>query len=182
MFRKFIHPRTEEVRVNIKDINQLFNSLDPSPFMEKDLDHDAIEYIFSSYAMHHNETPIKMIIHLPNEQKSKFNEKEIIESIHHYFQYEKMLAKRNIKRKIKEGQTSLFIGLTFLIICLLSREWMFLINQTLTIRMISEALLIFGWVSMWKPISNILYDWWPIYDMKRTYEKISKTEIDFKYG
>ena len=182
MFRRLLPKKTEEVKINIKDINQLFNSLDPSPFMEKDLDHDAIEYIVSSFTMHHHDTHIKMIIHLPKEQQGKFDEKDIKEAIHHYFQYEKMLAKRNISRKIREGQKSLSIGLSFLFICLLSREFLLLKNQTFIVHMLSEALLIFGWVAMWKPISNILYDWWPIYDMKRTYEKISHTEIDFLYS
>ena len=33
------------VELNLKDIDQLFNTIDPSPFHEKDLDHDAEEFI-----------------------------------------------------------------------------------------------------------------------------------------
>ena len=29
------------IRLRLRDIAQLFNSLDPSPFSEQDLDHDA---------------------------------------------------------------------------------------------------------------------------------------------
>jgi hypothetical protein len=37
------HPHT--ISLNLRDVNQLFNSMDPSPFIEKDLDDDAEEFI-----------------------------------------------------------------------------------------------------------------------------------------
>ena len=39
------HPHT--ISVKLRDMNQLFNSMDPSPFIEKDLDDDAEEFIVS---------------------------------------------------------------------------------------------------------------------------------------
>jgi hypothetical protein len=36
-------PRLIEIR--IREVKQLFNSMDPSPFNERDLDRDADEYI-----------------------------------------------------------------------------------------------------------------------------------------
>lgn len=40
-----IHPHT--IRLRLRDMSQLFNSMDPSPFIEKDLDDDAEEFIVS---------------------------------------------------------------------------------------------------------------------------------------
>ena len=34
-----------KIEINLSRLSQLFNSLDPSPFHERDLDHDAEEYI-----------------------------------------------------------------------------------------------------------------------------------------
>jgi len=39
------HPHT--ISLKLRDLNQLFNSMDPSPFIEKDLDDDAEEFIVS---------------------------------------------------------------------------------------------------------------------------------------
>ncbi len=33
------------IRLKLRDVHQLFNSMDPSPFIEKDLDDDAEEFI-----------------------------------------------------------------------------------------------------------------------------------------
>ena len=35
------------IEVKLTELNQLFNSMDPSPFHERDLDHDAEEFIVS---------------------------------------------------------------------------------------------------------------------------------------
>jgi hypothetical protein len=40
-----------------------------------------------------------------------------------------------------------------------------------------EGLLISGWVAMWRPIQILLYDWWPIQELKRTYRKIRSVDI-----
>jgi hypothetical protein len=39
--------KVHRVELNLRDINQLFNTIDPSPFREKDLDHDAEEFMVS---------------------------------------------------------------------------------------------------------------------------------------
>jgi hypothetical protein len=33
------------IEVHVRELNQLFNSMDPSPFLDKDLDVDAAEFI-----------------------------------------------------------------------------------------------------------------------------------------
>ena len=38
---------SHSIELELDDLNQLFNSMDPSPFKDKDLDHDAEEFIFS---------------------------------------------------------------------------------------------------------------------------------------
>jgi hypothetical protein len=37
-----------KIEINLNRLSQLFNSLDPSPFHERDLDRDAADYIIGS--------------------------------------------------------------------------------------------------------------------------------------
>ncbi len=55
-------PHLIEVKVN--EIHQLFNSMDPSPFHERDLDHDAEQFIVSWAQEWHHREPLKLVIHL----------------------------------------------------------------------------------------------------------------------
>jgi hypothetical protein len=38
--------------------------------------------------------------------------------------------------------------------------------------------VIFGWVSIWKPIELLLFDWYPLVEKLRLYRKVLETEID----
>lgn len=169
------------IEIKIKKINQLFNSLDPSPFLEKDLDVDAFEYIVSSVSEHPLKTKQKIVLYLPKSHRKSISEIEIKRAIHNYFEYKTILAERGIKLKLREGQFSFVIGLTFLISCLLVGEYIQGLAQTMWTYIAFEGLLIGGWVAMWKPISDVLYEWWPIWKEKNIYHKISEMDIEFKY-
>jgi hypothetical protein len=173
--------KVELIEIKIRKINQLFNSFDPSPFLEKDLDDDAFEYIVSSVGEHSLKTKQKIIIYMPRNQQRKVSEHEIRRAIHHFFEYKSLLADRSIKLKLQEGQLSFVIGIIFLASCLLIRELIISRQDNLAISILAEGLIIGGWVAMWKPISNILYDWWPVRKERQVYDKISKMDIEFKY-
>jgi hypothetical protein len=176
-----ISDRRHLIEIKIKKINQLFNSFDPSPFLEKDLDDDAFEYIVSSVSEHSLKTRQKIIIHIPLKERSKISEIEIRRAIHNFFEYKKLLADRSIRLKLKEGQLSFVVGITFLVTCLAVGDYIRGLANNAWTNIAFEGLLIGGWVAMWKPISDILYEWWPIWKEKRIFEKISEMDIEFRY-
>jgi hypothetical protein len=60
-------PKVEKtIEVNLEDFEQFFNTMDPSPFHEKDLDHDLEEFIVSwatEYSLH---DPLRLVVYLQN--------------------------------------------------------------------------------------------------------------------
>jgi len=74
------HRRGESILIEIKlnSVMQLFNSLDPSPFHEKDLDDDAEEYIVSTAREFALSTPLHLAIHLPPQAITPDAEKRVI--------------------------------------------------------------------------------------------------------
>jgi hypothetical protein len=51
------------VELNLRDVNQLFNTIDPSPFREKDLDRDAEEFIVSWTREFPLRSPVLLVIY-----------------------------------------------------------------------------------------------------------------------
>ena len=67
-------------------MRQLFNSMDPSPFKNKDLNGDAEEFIVSASEEYPPDKPLTLRIHL--EQWPDEDPKELIQdAIHNYFAY-----------------------------------------------------------------------------------------------
>src|SRR3989339_277423 len=116
-----------------------------------------------------------------NVSNKKIPEVEIRRAIQHYFDYKKTLCEKNIRLKIREGQFSFIAGLSFLAFCLIVSNWILRHYDSLFSNILVEGLFIGGWVAMWKPISNILYDWWPLRKEKKICDKISTMHVEVKH-
>ena len=81
----------------------------------------------------------------------------------------------------KRAQFFLAVGLLFLFSCLgLAQNIPVSENPNMT-EIFREGLIIFGWVSIWKPIEVILFDWYQPYEDLKYYKKLKKTEIDIYF-
>ena len=169
------------VELRLSEARQLFNSLDPAPFIEKDLDSDAESYIVDMVQDFPLATQMKLLIHLPADECHSDHIASIPEAIRNYFSYRAHHADMNLRFMLLQGRTSLLIGLLFLFGCLAARELLITTLDSALIRDIAEeGLLICGWVAMWRPIQIYLYDWWPIRRMRRTYDKIRVMPIEVR--
>lgn len=168
---------SHSIKLKLRDMSQLFNSMDPSPFIEKDLDDDAEEFIMSWAQEFPPGAPVKLRIYL--DQWPTEDPKEMIrEAVHNYFAHRAKLTELEFRRLMKDGRTSLFIGLLFLAACLLLTK-MLLGREAGTWAVIArESLTIAGWVAMWRPMQIYLYDWWPLHRRGRIYTKLSHMPVE----
>ena len=172
--------RTHLIEVKVGEVDQLFNSMDPSPFHERDLDHDAEQFIVSWAQESHKHAPITIVIHLAKRDDAIPDPQALVaESLHHYFAYRAEMILRELKQMMREGRTSLVIGLVFLAACnVLAR--LLVVGHEHWQGVLREGLTIGGWVAMWKPLDIYLYRWWPLLNLKRLYEKLSKAEVEVR--
>lgn len=168
------------IEIKLREIRNLFNSLDPAPFLEKDLDDEAEKYIIDAVDEFPLNTPLKLIIYLPLEIAESEDAHTIPESIRNYFEYRSQHAKKNLEFALKQGRISLLIGLTFLFFCISTREAISALALGTAGEILAEGLLISGWVAMWRPIQIYLYDWWPIQRLRRIFEKIQHMDIEVR--
>ena len=170
------HPHT--ISLKLRDMNQLFNSMDPSPFIEKDLDADAEEFIVSWAQEFSPTAPIKLRIYL--DQWPAEDPKELIRTaVHNHFAHRAKITDLEFKRLLRRGRTSLFIGLLFLAACLLLSKMLLGHAAGTWAAVVRESLTIAGWVAMWRPMQIYLYDWWPLLRRSRIYAKLSHMPVEF---
>jgi hypothetical protein len=166
------------IALRLSRADQLFNSLDPSPFHEKDLDADAEEYIVESAREIGNRT-LKVVVELPANEIRSETAAGIGEGVRHYFAYRHEIELRRFRLLFRRGWVSLVIGLTFLIACLSGRQFLSMWTGP-TIEVFSEGLLILGWVAMWRPLEVFLYDWWPIAGTCRVLTRLAAVDVELR--
>jgi hypothetical protein len=165
----------------ITRIEQLFNTLDPAPFHEKDMDSDAEEYIYEAVEEISLTQPVRLVIRMPAEVVSAGKQMVVKEAIQHYFTYRAEITRRQIRHIFWLGRVSLLIGVAFLVVCIgLHHLLEYMAPQAFWSILFREGLLISGWVAMWKPIQIFLYDWWPLRHRMQTLLKISAMEVEIR--
>ena len=168
---------SHSIELELHDLNQLFNSMDPSPFNAKDLDHDAEEFVVSWAQEYPLNQPVTLRIHLelwPPDDPTEL----IQEAIHNYFAYRTKLNDLEFTRLMKQGRTSLLIGLPILGACLLVSKLLLGGEAGTWAAVLRESLTIAGWVAMWRPMQIYLYDWWPVRQRGRVYAKLSQMPVE----
>lgn len=170
------------IEVKVADIHQLFNSMDPSPFHDRDLDDDAEQFIVSWAQEHPAHARLKLLIHLGRAPEGISDpQAKIAESVRHYFAYRADMTRREFRRLMKEGRTALLIGVVFLIVCELTAHSLPATEGT-WFNTLREGLIIAGWVAMWKPLEIYLYEWWPVLRRERTHRNLSEMEVEVRMG
>jgi len=165
------------IELRLQDINQLFNSLDPSPFREKELDADAEEFIVDWAQELPRSEPLLLVIHLVNPPASGKDEQAVNEAVRNYFSYRAGGAAWKNRQLLREGWKDLGIGLVFLAACLFTAQFLTRYADGTLIAILRESLLIGGWVAMWRPMEIFLYERWPGKHKQALYERLSKMQV-----
>jgi len=164
------------IELELRNMSQLFNSMDPSPPENKDLSGDVEEFIVSWSEEYRPDQPLTLRIYL-QESPAQSRTDLVQNSIHNYFAYRANLNHLAFRRLMRRGRTSLLIGLLFLAACLTTSKLLLGDMEGTWARIVRESLTIAGWVAMWRPMEIYLYDWWPLRRKTRLYQKLSHMPV-----
>jgi len=169
------------IEVRVENISQLFDTLDPFPFPERDLDRDAEEYITGWARELPRLQPITIVIHLPSSELAKHDAKTLAGAFNRYFEHRTGVVERELKEMFRVGRVALLIGLSVLAVCLTANQILAgRFGTTPLARFIEESLIILGWVANWKPIEIFLYDWWPLVRRRNLYRRLEAAAVQLK--
>lgn len=165
------------VEIRIKDLSQLFNSLDPSPFHERDLDKDAEEFIVGWARELPRGDHISLVIQVAG-GPVHLDAVELQSAISNYFAAQASGFERDLRELYRIGRRHLWVGLTVLTACLIASQFAAKLTGPGTLaRLIEESLVIVGWVANWKPIEIFLYEWWPHRRRIDLYKRLAEAEV-----
>lgn len=167
------------IAISLREVGQLFNTMDPSPFHEKDLDADAEKFLVSWAQEFPAAAELTLAIHV-QDAPGEHEHAEVEHAVQHYFAYAARLQRREFRRLMREGRHSLVIGLGFLATCILLGELLAGFSGNHFVEVLRESLTIGGWVAMWRPMQIYLYDWWPVRRLLRTYAKMGRMKVELR--
>jgi hypothetical protein len=169
---------TVAVELRLDRISRLYNSLDPAPFHEKELEAAADDYIVGSVD-DAGGRPVRLVVMLPEDEIARPEAGQIAASIRHHFELRRDGERRLLRGMWWRGRMALLIGVVFLAACLFVRS-LLLGSSSTTAHIVAEGLLIVGWVAMWGPLDIFLYGWWPIYSRFRLFDRLTRLDVEVR--
>jgi hypothetical protein len=169
-----LHP----IQLRIQDLAQLFHTLDPFPFRERDLDATVEEYVVGWAGELPTSQPIAIMVHLPKAQADREEAQHIGDAIRRYFAYRADAVGWELRDLFRNGRSALAIGLAVLAACIIAgKAGEDVLPPGYLHRFFNEALIILGSVANWRPLEIFLYDWWPIVRRRRLYRRLALASV-----
>jgi hypothetical protein len=172
---------TGTIELRLSRVQQVFNSLDPSPFPEKDLDDDAVAFIVAWAEEFPADAPLSLVIHLPEEERQRAADARVTDAIREYFSYRRQNEERRLRGLLRLGRHSALIGILFLALCNLASEGLAALSDNPVTMLARQGLVIFGWVANWRPAEIFLYEWWPIRRRARLYDRLGRMPVELRF-
>jgi hypothetical protein len=171
---------TNAIEVRVDTISQLFHTLDPYPFREKDLDREAEEFIVNWARELPAAAPLKIIVHLPESEAVTSAARDLGPALTRFFRDRSAIIALELNELFRVGRLSLAIGVCVLFACITASQIIGSSAPPPLRRVIEESLLIAGWVANWRPIQIFLYDWWPIVRRRNLYRRIAAAHVELR--
>src|SRR5664280_2502743 len=171
----------EAIELRVNEVAQLFHTLDPFPFRERDLDKEAEEFIVGWARELAADRAIGIVIHFPETDAQTRAARELKQAFRRYCSDHANATQREIKELFRIGRRSLGIGVSILVVCLLSAHFAggYLADSPFR-RLVEESFLILGWVANWRPLEIFLYDWLPLARKRDLYRRLAGATVELK--
>ena len=171
-----------EITVQIGSLTRLFNSFDPTPFRERDLDREAESFIVEWAQEAPHSAPILIAVELPKSEQDQEAAQMLADAVRYNFTGRSAQATRELHELLRIGRHAMLVGLPILALSLIAGQ---LIGYSSAAagpaRVIGESLLILGWVANWRPLEIFLYEWWPIVRRRTLYRRLAEAKVEIRW-
>lgn len=150
-----VESKPAQIDIRIERGEQLFDSLDPSPFREKALDVDFEAYLRDCAGEQPSGLPLRLCIEAPPELQARAADVE--SAIHGHFHFALQQSERRHRASQRRYRGVVLAGFAVLAVSLTLRrlleDWQGAFSEVLV-----EGLLVLGWVALWRPIEVLLFE------------------------
>ncbi len=160
------------IDLHVGEIRQLFNSMDPSPFRERDLDPKAEAYIVESARELGSKKPLRLTISVAGSACAAEDLAAFPQAVREYFAQRSASTRTGLRRLLRIGGWSLLIGVSFVAVATVIGEWVGVGS------ILHESFIIGAWVALWRPLEILLYDWWPILADARLFDRLAAMAVE----
>jgi hypothetical protein len=160
------------VNIHVRDLAQLFNSFDPSPFWDRDLDREAAGFIEDEFSDKRGADHWSLHVYAHEGVASAADLRAAIER---YYQRLAASALLKLREQMRVGEIALLAGAAVFSICISLQSVLHGLPRGL-----DEGLIVLAWVALWRPIEILAYGWVPLHRKRRLYRRLARVQVSVR--
>lgn len=166
------------LELNLSGQRQLFNSLDPAPFRDRDLDPAVVDYIIDWAEEQPRQAALGLVVSMSQETLSDHDTKTLREALRENFRRRAEAERRRLARLFRDGRISLLIGVAFVAVAILVSDAIAaLFASQRLVQLVQDSVAIAAWVALWHPVNIFLYDWWPMRAQAKLLDRLAQMDM-----
>ncbi|HVV86495.1 MAG TPA: hypothetical protein VHE35_25735 [Kofleriaceae bacterium] len=166
------------VDVRVASVEQLFDNRDPAPFRRRDLDPALIEYLVA--AAHDVVGTGKIRLRCWVERPC--DPPEVENGVRSHFEYELDRGERRRREQVRVGWVGLALAAVVVVALIGTSQLVARVVGGALGAGLSEALVISGWVVMWRPVELLIHDGIPWRRERRALRMLRDAAVDIHVG
>lgn len=178
IYRYNLEEKKFTIDVQLEDYRDAYSEWDFSPFTNRDLDDDLIEYILEcSY-----EIPLRYFLvfdfHILNQAQDDAREERTIQGMQNFFKHETRKLDNYRMRVIRDIVSFFFVGCVLLFIGFYLSAFL---GHSILFSIMSEGFFIGGWVMLWEMFSAWFFEMKKATIKKKHFLRLQVSELKFSY-
>jgi len=167
------------IEVSLVNYVDIFNDWDHAPLRRKDIDPDLLRFLEDSIDDIPRKHNIDICFYLSDQVRNEERERQIISWFHTFYQFYVELEKKKIRAIFLKSIVCLLVSLLFFILYYLGEQ---IIESNLLLNVLSEIVVVGGWVFLWDAISSLTFNRATINRLIKNYNRFVQAIITFRYN
>ena len=166
------------IEVSLDTYADIFNDWDHAPFRRKDIDPDLLSFLEDSMDDIPKKNDIDICFYLSDEIRNPKREQMIISWFRVYYKLAVELEKRKIKAIVKQSVIYMLVSVVLLVSSYLGQG---ITGKGLLNYMLTEIVIVGGWVFLWEAISLLTFERAKIRRQTQNHNRFMRAAIVFRY-
>ena len=170
---------TAAIEIRIRNVQQLYDALDPAPLRERALDRGVESYILARAGKYRPTDQMRLLVHFPEWLRASAGDAS--DAIHEHFRRGHAQGERNFRRRLRSGGFTFAVAVGVLAGSFWLRSLLSNLEESTLVQGLEEGLLILGWVTMWRPVEILLFEHWESHLDHALLKRLASIPIEFVF-
>jgi hypothetical protein len=178
MFRRSPAHAASTVSLHVRSLEQLFNSLDPSPFWDRHLDREAATFIEEEFSDRPRDRA--WLLNVSIAEQLDDTQSDLQEAVKRYYLRLTDSVRHQVREQLRVARISLALGIGVFLACMVGRE---LLDGEVAGRLpraLDGGLIVLAWIALWLPIEQLVSDLVPLLRQRSFYGHLARIRVHLR--